>query len=231
MARVSHRTVEPSTVTMLADIARQDFCSSPPWAQDIMEQEAYDGLLVRQTWLEHHQADIVGFERRRYQERVGVKAAHIATIVSDKNATWMMAKMLPRIAGKVVVEIGAGLGVLAVEMARHAFRVFAIDSDPQFTASFANALYLTRPPNLTWIFDTAEGVIESGLAAAMKADVAVVVTGSDEVGLCKLAQAFVREPSDVIMPWQDWNGGTAVCDYRGEVAPCEDESRKWPCPE
>ena len=219
-----------STVTMLAALVDQYFRDLPTWMMDIVEQEAVSTMLDHHTFCSRRQADIVTFERRRYQERMGVKAAHICTIVRPENTRWMMAKMLPRIAGKVVVEIGAGLGILAVEMARHASRVFAIDSDPQFTASFADALYQKRPPTLTWIFDTAEGVIASGLASAMKADIAVVVTGSDEAGLCKLAQAFVASPSNVIMPWQDYNGGRAVCDYKGEVAPCEDESRKGnPC--
>jgi ribosomal protein L11 methylase PrmA len=220
-----------STVTMLAALVEQNLLALPTWLMDVVEQEAVSTMLDHHTFYSRRQADIVAFERRRYQERVGVKAAHICTIVTPENTTWMMAKMLPRIAGKVVVEIGAGLGILAVEMARHAARVFAIDSDPQFTASFANALYQKRPPTLTWIFDTAEGVLASGLAAAMKADIAVLVTGSDEVGLCKIAASFVASPSDVIMPWQDYNGGRAVCDYKGEVPPCEDESRKacpWP---
>ena len=158
-------------------------------------------------------------DRLNYEHRMGVKAQHITTICSPENTRWMMRKMLRRIRGKVVVEIGAGHGILAIEMAKVAKRVFAIESDPMWTYDFVQVLYKTKPANLTWIFDTAENVLEAGLGSAMNAGVAVVVTGSDETNLRKLAEQFVLEAEDVIMPWQDWTNGVVIIDYQGGTKP------------
>ena len=216
-----------STITRITDLCGEScFNQLPSKMKDIIEAEAVADMLKHRTFLEAREDEILTCERRRYQERIGVTAAHIATIVRPENTTWMMERMRSRIEGKVVVEIGAGLGILAVEMARVAKRVFAIDSDPEFTASFVMSLYQDRPSNLTFIFDTAQGVLASGIAAAIDADVAVVVTGSDDDGMRQLARAFVREPSDVIMPWQDWNGGRAIIDYKGEKAPSEEPPKE-----
>jgi protein-L-isoaspartate O-methyltransferase len=191
---------------------------------DTMVRHATEYGIHKQRLVEEGTA--IDVERRRYEARIGVRTSHIATIVRPENTRWMMDRMRERIADKVVVEIGAGLGVLAVEMAKTARRVFAIDSDPEFSASFAASLYQSRPPTLTYIFDSAENVIASGLHHAMRADLAVVVTGSNEGGLRALAEKFVRGPGDVIMPWQDYNGGVACCDYRGHVAPCDEPTMK-----
>ncbi|MND07762.1 hypothetical protein D3C83_299780 [compost metagenome] len=42
---------------------------------------------------------------------------------------------------------------------------------------------------------------------ALRVDVAIVVTGSDEVWLRQLAEKMAPT---VIMPWQDYNGGKAM---------------------
>jgi tRNA G46 methylase TrmB len=210
-------TIYDSTVTRLGDLlGGQGFLSLPPHLMDVAEQEAVNAMWKPRTSDENRQDAIRCCERMRYQQRIGVTAAHICTIIAPENTRWLMKKLTPRIEGKVVVEIGAGLGVLSIEMAKVAKHVFAIDSDPEFTGAFVVKLYQERPANLTWIFDTAQGVIASGLADAMLADVAVIVTGSDERGLRLLAERFVRAASDIIMPWQDWNGNRAICDYRGE---------------
>jgi SAM-dependent methyltransferase len=221
-------TAYDSTVTRLGDLIGQDFFSLPPALMDVAEQEAVDAMWKPRMFEEIRRDSIVACERRLYQKRVGVVAAHICTIVSVENTRWLMKKLTPRIEGKVVVEIGAGLGVLSIEMAKVAKHVFAIDSDPEFTRAFVVKLYQERPANLTWIFDTAQGVIASGLADAMLADVAVIVTGSDERGLRLLAERFVRASSDIIMPWQDYNGNRAICDYRGEDETGFARSSGWP---
>lgn len=191
------------------------FDSLSPSEKDAVEAEAYHAMYSKGP----PPGEVSLEERRSYYARCGVKAAHLATIVSPENCKWMMKKLRSRIVGKVVVEIGAGFGILAIEMAKAAKRVFAIEADPYFTAEFSRVLYKDRPINLTWIFDTAQGVLESGLGESMRADVAVVVTGSDEDGLRRLARRFVRTDHAVIMPWQDWNGGRAYIDCCKDEAP------------
>lgn len=157
--------------------------------------------------------------REGFEKRSGIRTRHIATVAVPENATWMIQAMRHRLLGKVVVEIGAGLGVLAVEMAKLARRVIAIESDPQWTATFVEQLYLQKPRNLMWICDNAQHVLDSGIGAALRADIAVVVTGSDEVRLRALAERFVCSSLNVIMPWQDWREGRAIVDYRGAAIP------------
>jgi SAM-dependent methyltransferase len=145
------------------------------------------------------------YDRRTYDERMGVKSKHYLTMVTAADTEWIITRIKDRIAGRVVVEIGAGIGVLAIEMAKYAHRVYAIEVDPAWTWLFARRLYREKPENLTWIFDRAENLIPFA-----KCDVAIVVTGSDEERLRYIAGTYAPE---VIMPWQDWNGGKAVVNW------------------
>ena len=140
--------------------------------------------------------------RRAFDERTGIRAKHHVTVRLPEHAQWILWGLRDRIRDKVVVEIGAGIGVLAIEMAKIAKHVFAIEADPAFAWVFCEELYKTKPDNLTWIFDKAENLVD-----VVRADVAVVVTGSDEVALRELAGRFAPE---VHLPWQDGNGGKAL---------------------
>jgi hypothetical protein len=139
--------------------------------------------------------------RRDYDRRMGIEAKHHQTVGDAMDATWIIDRAKDRIVDKVVIEIGAGVGHLALELARHAKHVFAIEVDCEFSREFAAELYKTRPRNLTWIFDRAESMVD-----ILKGEVAMVVTGSDDVYLRELAGKFAP---DVILPWQDWNHGKA----------------------
>lgn len=136
-----------------------------------------------------------------FRRRHGIKAARILTVMREEDGAWMMERLEPIIASRVVVEIGAGCGTLALMMARVAKHVFAIEADIGFTKQFLVKAHL-KPTNLTWIFDTAQSMVP-----LLKADVSVVVTGSDEDALRVLAGQFAQT---VVMPWQDWNKGKAV---------------------
>jgi hypothetical protein len=138
----------------------------------------------------------------RYDDRHGIASKHWLTILRPEDATWIVGRLGDRLVGKTVVEIGAGMGVLAVEMARVAKRVFAIEADPKWGLAFVRYMYRDKPTNLTWILDRAQNVVD-----LIRTDLAVVVTGSDEVNLRELAGRFAP---DVAMPWQDWNGGKAI---------------------
>lgn len=131
-----------------------------------------------------------------------IRSKHYITVVRPDDATWIIEKIRDRITGRVVVEIGAGVGVLAAEMAKIARHVYAIEIDPAWTYLYTRYVYKAKRPNLTWIMDRAENLV-----GIIKADVAIVVTGSDEEALRALAGRFA---SEVFLPWQDWNDGKAV---------------------
>ena len=140
--------------------------------------------------------------RTAYDKRMGILSRHHLTVNQPIDTTWIVDRVKERIAGKTVVELGAGTGYLACALAEHAKHVFAIEVDVRWSWEFAERLYQTKPRNLTWIFDRAENLVD-----IIRADVAIVVTGSDEIWLRELARKFAP---DVCMPWQDWNGGKAV---------------------
>lgn len=167
----------------------------------------------REPW----ESDIVGAQNSTleapdqvaYDERMGLHSKKYLTVIRPSDARWMLERLVPRITGKVVVEIGAGIGVLACAMATHAKRVYAIEADPMWGWAFARHLYKHKPTNLTYILDVAEN-----LTTDIVGEVAVVVTGSDEENLRRLANKFAPE---VIMPWQDWKGGVAVAQWAATV--------------
>lgn len=164
-------------------------------------------------------------EQLKYRTRHGIRSAMLLTISRAEHADWIIAKLIDRIRGKIVVEIGAGTGILSIAMASYAKHVYAIEAFPawatefawqneaiptsyapipnaQWSARFEAYMTLRKPTNLTYIIDRAENLV-----GVINADVAVVVTGSDAENLRELAQQFAP---DVCMPWQDWNGGIAV---------------------
>jgi protein-L-isoaspartate O-methyltransferase len=138
----------------------------------------------------------------RYDDRHGIVARHVLTVVRPEDAKWILDKIRERVRGKVVVEIGAGIGTLANAIAQEATHVFAIEADPGWSTRYAHWFYRTKPANLTWIFDRAEN-----LEGIIRGDVAIVVTGSAEDSMRELAERFAPE---VIMPWQDFREGKAL---------------------
>jgi len=157
-------------------------------------------------------------DRIAYDERMNVHSKHHLTMLHREDTDWIISRVRDRVAGKDVVEIGAGIGVLSCELARYARRVFAIEVDPAWSWAFTRHLYTAKPDNLTWIFDRAQNLV-----GIIDADVAIVVTGSDEVYLRELAARFAP---DIILPWQDWNDGKAIVGWspfgssRGDECDC-----------
>ena len=152
-----------------------------------------------------------------YDERMGIHAKHYLTMVGTADARWILDKIADCIAGKTVVEIGAGVGVLAIALAGKAKHVYAIEADPCWSFVFARYLYRGKPTNLTYILDRAENLVD-----VIKADVAIVVTGSDADNLRELAGKFAPE---VILPWQDYRDGRAVVTCWGHLGGQGEESR------
>jgi D-arabinose 1-dehydrogenase-like Zn-dependent alcohol dehydrogenase len=125
---------------------------------------------------------------RRYCERHGVNSMLVLTIDTYYTALKEAEAIWPRIEGRTVVEIGAGVGMLALQMAKAARRVFAIEADPSWAWVFTEHLYALKPANLTYIFGAAAEV-----AGLLHADVAVVYTRSDVPQMLALAGQFAPE--------------------------------------
>jgi hypothetical protein len=124
--------------------------------------------------------EVEDFERRHEIRSLG-----ILTVLNAHEAEVEVVRMAPWITGKRVVEIGAGVGLLAVALARVARSVVAIEVDLAWSWTFVEHLYRAKPPNLTWVFGRAEEV-----AGWLRADVAIVYTRSDVEGMRTLAGKF-----------------------------------------
>lgn len=126
-----------------------------------------------------------------YHRRHGVESACILTVYDDERADLILEYLRPRIEGKVVVESGAGIGLLACHLATVARRYYAIEVDPAWTSTFLACLYAKKPKNLTFIFGAAED------APPLVADVALFCTHSGHSALYRAASRFAPEVIDV----------------------------------
>lgn len=127
-----------------------------------------------------------------YHARHKTRSLQILTQCNPFIAAETVKSLEVEIWDKIVVEIGAGVGFLAIEMAKHAKFVWAIEVEPMWSWVFARSLYKCKPTNLTWIFGDARSVI-----GKIRGDVAVVVTNSDIEGLQRVARCLADK---VIMP-------------------------------
>jgi len=117
-----------------------------------------------------------------------IESLAILTITNPYAATREVDRYASRIRGKTVIEVGAGVGFLAIEMARFAKQVYAIEADPAWNWVFTECLYQKKPKNLTWIFGAAETV-----APFLRGDVAVVFTGSGHRAMLEVAERMCPE--------------------------------------
>lgn len=108
-----------------------------------------------------------------YCRRHMIDSAGILTIYSDGMAASVAQYLRPQIEDKTVVEIGAGIGLLAFHMSVYAKRVFAIEANPVWSHLYVNVLLKAKPKNATFIFGRAEE-----LAGVIRGDVAVFCTHS-----------------------------------------------------
>lgn len=127
-----------------------------------------------------------------YAERHGVESADVLTIHDDERAGLTAALLEPRIAGKVVVEIGGGIGVLACHMGQYASRVYCIEANPAWTWEFIGSVYRQKPKNVSFLFGAADE-----FAGLIRADVAVFATHSGREAMRKAAEMFAPEIIDI----------------------------------
>lgn len=127
-----------------------------------------------------------------YDERHGISSLGILTIDDAAKADTVADYLRTRIAGKIVVEIGAGVGYLAVAMGRHAKAVYAIEADPAWSWTFTRYLYSEKPANVSWLFGTAEQ-----FKGMIRADVAVFCARSGKESMRRAAEMFAPTVIDV----------------------------------
>jgi predicted O-methyltransferase YrrM len=70
-----------------------------------------------------------------FEERHGIRSAPILTVIEDETAELICERLAPRIAGRTVVEIGGGIGLLSLAMASVAKRVYCIEGNPTWAAA------------------------------------------------------------------------------------------------
>lgn len=128
-------------------------------------------------------------DMRSFAERHGIASLNVLTILNPREARETVAKFRASIYRKRVVEIGAGVGYLALEMATMAKSVVAIESDPAWSWTFTKFLYRHKPRNLTWIFGQSETV-------NVEADVAVICSRS---GLAEMIEEARRLAPTIVL--------------------------------
>lgn len=143
---------------------------------------------VLEAWYQHMDGNQMAED---YHHRHGTESACILTNYDDEHAAMVAGYLHDRIAGKVVVEIGAGIGLLACHVAASARRIYAIEVDPAWSSTFIWCLYAKKPANLTFIFGKAEE------APPLCADVAFFCTHSGRGALHRAASLFAPVVIDV----------------------------------
>jgi predicted RNA methylase len=127
-----------------------------------------------------------------YAERHGIGSAAVLTIHDDETAELVAGYLAPRIEGKVVVEIGGGIGLLAMYLGDYAKRVFCIEANPMWSWTFAALLLKNKPKNVSYLFGSA-----GEFAGQLRGDVALFCTHSDTAGMREAARPFADTLIDV----------------------------------
>ena len=127
-----------------------------------------------------------------YSDRHGIASAPVLTVADDETANMIAERLAPRIAGKTVVEIGGGLGLLALHIGFRAKRVFCIEANPVWTTSFLACLMACKPKNVSYLFGAADE-----FAGQVSGDVALFCTHSGVASMTATASLFAPVVIDV----------------------------------
>jgi len=130
-----------------------------------------------------------------------IDAQAILTNTEFHDARKKILKIKNRIQDKAVVELGAGVGFAALEMAKYASHVTAIENEPSWSWVFCQHLYRIKPKNLTWIFDDAFEIQRNMCWCPETFDICVVFTRSGIEQMKRCASWMAQE---VIMFYQEY---------------------------
>lgn len=138
--------------------------------------ESFDGNPVMEEYMDRHDVGSLG----------------ILTIAGDEEAALVAEHLRDRIAGKIVVEVGGGIGLLALHMSTIASHVYVIEASPVWTHLWMMFFMARKPKNVTFIFGAAQE-----MAGQLHADVAMFCTHSDAVGMRQVGATLANEVIDV----------------------------------
>lgn len=127
-----------------------------------------------------------------YSERHNINALACLTVTNDEQAALIAAHLEERLAGKTVVDVGGGIGLLALHLGQIAKRVYCIEGNPMWSWVFAGTLLHHKPRNVSFLFGAADEFV-----GIVRADVAVICTHSDISGMRLLAAQFAPCVIDV----------------------------------
>lgn len=129
---------------------------------------------------------------RGYRIRHGIESANILSVISAPIADAIMQRLSPEIAGKVVVEIGAGTGLLGVAMGAVAKRVFCIEANPWWALAFVQNLIANKPRNVSFLLGAAEEFVD-----IVRGEIALFCAHIGVASLCNIARMFAPTVIDV----------------------------------
>lgn len=127
-----------------------------------------------------------------FSARHNIASAAVLTVLDDNHATLIAERLRPRIEGKTVVEIGGGIGLLAMHIGHVAKRVYCIEANPMWSWTFVEVLHRQKPKNVSFLFGAADEFL-----GAIRGDVAIYCTHSDVGGMGLIAAQFAPVVIDV----------------------------------
>jgi hypothetical protein len=129
---------------------------------------------------------------RAYSERHNIKSAAVLTVIDDETASLIAEHLAPEIEGKTVIEIGGGIGLLALHLGGYARRVYCIEANPVWSLAFVGVLLQSKPKNVSFLFGAADEFV-----GCVRGDVALFCTHSDVAGMKLIASQFAPRVIDV----------------------------------
>ena len=129
---------------------------------------------------------------RAYSERHNINSAAVLTVLDDNHAILICEYLAERLEGKTVIEIGGGIGLLAMHMGLVAKRVYCFEANPMWAWTFAEVLLSQKPKNVSYLFGAADEFV-----GQIKGDVAIYCTHSDVTGMGLVATQFAPIVIDV----------------------------------
>jgi hypothetical protein len=136
----------------------------------------------------------------RFAERHNIRAAPNLTVTDFETAVMIADRLAPRIEGKIVVEIGGGIGMLSVAMGAIAKRVYCIEANPIWSMTFAQFLLERKPKNVSFLCGAADEFL-----GCIRGDVATICTHSDVAGMKLVGAQFAPTVIDVYGEMTDAN--------------------------
>lgn len=127
-----------------------------------------------------------------YSKRHGIESAAVLTITDDETASLVALSIAPQIEGKIIVEIGGGIGLLAMHMGYIAKQVYCIEANPIWASCFLASLIANKPKNVSYLFGAADE-----FDGQIQADIAVFCTHSGVKSMKVAASKFAPIVIDI----------------------------------